>query len=694
MAYTPVHSQVPENQPTSSNYQPEEHISWEQPEHPVVSPETQFLPTLGGQTPGGQKPFADVDLQALDPYWAYPDGSHFAPSHQRGWSGSTISTDKLAGPGDGGGPPMVSAMSPLKEKWKKKISSPKTAGGSWTWEIVTIIIALGAVSSIMGVLARFNGQALPEWPYYITLNALIALLATVTTATMSISLGNGLSQLKWIRFKESRAPLTDMEVFDEASRGTWGAIRLLASARGGFLGSFGAVIAIVALALGPFAQQIVTYQARTVESTEGASVSRALNYTGALPGNTSSTGFVPILPLKSAVYNGLFAENGRPGAALAFECQSGNCTWDPYETLGVCHECHSLTSYITQYCGASDADATGGSDGDGDGCGWQVPGGARLASGLDVFSMTSFIPSARGDAPHARILKLVFMGTEAQDGRPGETRPWARECLLSACLQTLETRVENGVLRENVTRSVWNDTVVDIRDTEKDNGVYFTGSSADDNATTAAPYVMGIEAMLSVRGWFSTLFANGSAVRSATSFNRTVTDSTVVVNLTVGISSGETFFDSDVVTAFYWNYYEYARGLDMLMADVATSMTVAFRGLAAVPVPGRALAQESYVHVRWGFAVLPLVVVTAAAVFLALAARRAARAGTGELWKGSALAMLFHGLDEDTRARFRGGGDGGDGSGSNSSLDEKRRQAKGVKVQLDESDGSGGVLRS
>ena len=54
-----------------------------------------------------------------------------------------------------------------------------------------------------------------------------------------------------------------------------------------FLGSFGAIIAIVALALGPFAQQVVTYQTRTVSSLEGASVNRALNYTGALPGNTS-----------------------------------------------------------------------------------------------------------------------------------------------------------------------------------------------------------------------------------------------------------------------------------------------------------------------------------------------------------------------------------------------------------------------
>lgn len=53
------------------------------------------------------------------------------------------------------------------------------------------------------------------------------------------------------------------------------------------LGSFGAIVAIVSLALGPFAQQIATYKIRTVESDIGAAIPRALNFTGALPGNTT-----------------------------------------------------------------------------------------------------------------------------------------------------------------------------------------------------------------------------------------------------------------------------------------------------------------------------------------------------------------------------------------------------------------------
>jgi hypothetical protein len=56
-----------------------------------------------------------------------------------------------------------------------------------------------------------------------------------------------------------------------------------------YLGSFGAIVAVLALALGPFAQQVATYKVRSVESDIGAIIPRALNFTGALKGNTSSS---------------------------------------------------------------------------------------------------------------------------------------------------------------------------------------------------------------------------------------------------------------------------------------------------------------------------------------------------------------------------------------------------------------------
>jgi hypothetical protein len=43
------------------------------------------------------------------------------------------------------------------------------------------------------------------------------------------------------------------------------------------------------MALGPFAQQLATYKTRNVESGIGAAIPRAINYTGALMGNSSSS---------------------------------------------------------------------------------------------------------------------------------------------------------------------------------------------------------------------------------------------------------------------------------------------------------------------------------------------------------------------------------------------------------------------
>jgi len=301
-------------------------------------------------------------------------------------------------------------------------------------------------------------------------------------------------------------------------------------------------------------------------------------------------------------------------------------------------------------------------------CGWQVPQGAHLNTSSDVFSMTTFIPSAYGDMPHSTMIRIIFMGTELHDV-PNRLSPWAKQCSLQACVNTLSSTVINGTLQENITETVLNHTVVDISSPKPDSdyGVYIKGES--DTA-----YLLGMGALLGIRGWFSAIFTNGSATRTTSDFSRSITDAdrAVVVNLTVGISSGETFFDSDIVTAFYWNHYEYADGLNMLMSDLAVSMTTAFRGFkGAVPTNGTSITMESYVHVRYGFAVLPIAAVVSCLIFL-LASMAITRTSKTQLWKSSALASLFYGLDQETREKFL----------AEDSLHSKKKQAKAVRVKL------------
>ena len=336
--------------------------------------------------------------------------------------------------------------------------------------------------------------------------------------------------------------------------------------------------------------------------------------------------------MKSAVYYGLFSESN-PRGNLQFNCPTGNCTWPEFTTLAVCSSCVDLTPYMTRYCAKGPP-----SNGDLSKCGWEVPHGARLNSSADVFSMTSQIPSSLGDMPHTTLLKLIFMGTEAQDGPPLNYNPWAKQCTLNYCLQTFNTTVTNGVLHETLTSTTLNATVL----TTNTSSLPVT-LTAPDNTT----YLISSGAMLGIRSWFHALFAPGAATRSPSS-------APIAVNLTVGISSGPTYFASDIVQTFYWDYYQYATGLETAMSDLATAMTVAFRSFnGATPVRGVAFSFESYVHVRWGWIALPVVVVLLAAVFLGAAVWQSWRGRVG-VWKSSALAVLFCGVDEGIRSVFAG----------------------------------------
>lgn len=187
-------------------------------------------------------------------------GDNDSTPHRRNISNSTASTADSADSAEAliSNPnPSFNSVNPIDLQWnsdfvnktKEKIiereirddetnSTPSSSskylnGGSWLLEIISLIASVLSIATIIGVLFHFDGQALPDWPNGISLNTLFALLAAIANATLAASLSSGLSQMKWIHFKQEWRPLTDMELFDDASRGVYGAMKLLVFARGG-----------------------------------------------------------------------------------------------------------------------------------------------------------------------------------------------------------------------------------------------------------------------------------------------------------------------------------------------------------------------------------------------------------------------------------------------------------------------------
>lgn len=99
-------------------------------------------------------------------------------------------------------------------------------GSSWTFEIIGCVVSIGFLIAIIVVLFEYDGKPMPDWPYGITLNALISVLSTVMKATMAFVLTECLAQLKWSWF-HSGNKLSDLAALDAASRGVGGAVFVL-----------------------------------------------------------------------------------------------------------------------------------------------------------------------------------------------------------------------------------------------------------------------------------------------------------------------------------------------------------------------------------------------------------------------------------------------------------------------------------
>lgn len=88
--------------------------------------------------------------------------------------------------------------------------------------------------AIILILFIYNGHPLLDLPRVITINAILAIFSTSMTAALSVPLALSISQAKWNWFHDDQGggkPLSDLEVYDQASRGPWGALVMLAKIR-------------------------------------------------------------------------------------------------------------------------------------------------------------------------------------------------------------------------------------------------------------------------------------------------------------------------------------------------------------------------------------------------------------------------------------------------------------------------------
>lgn len=554
---------------------------------------------------------------------------------------------------------------------------------TWTLEIILVLFSLGCLAAIVGVLLEHSGKPAPTLPFNLTLNALISVIGVGAKASTLAVVASSLGQAKWCHFSRRARPLREAQAFDDASSGPLGSIWLLFGRTALSLPAIGAVIIIAALPWDPFIQQLITFPEAL--STE-AVTDRATAFLGADSG-------VRTQAIATAIYGNINDFGRRPG------CQSGNCTWEPFRSLGWCSKCEDMTSSVdVSDCSfafdAADLDPNDApyngscSISFGKGASQRLEWSANRTDSwrleVDTEAIWTVAQNSDYDGPsdNATILdvpwpqlvlghvRMQFVDPESPE--KGIRLANATQCALSYCVTNDSVTVTGGV--HSTKRSDINFGHPYMHP-ETNRPCWTADQETIDNPPPYTNTTIFVHSRSLLQGTASTYSTNPDnftfcfddpASRSTTlgTWAPEIAPSITGTRLTVG-RFGSASLDSDVRVApgdtSLGEGFMHVVSFDSGLEPVAERFAAAYTDMALRHMPnttseveGRMFSAERRVSVRWEWAALPLLLWLGSVVFLVVVAVVTRRSGV-PLWKGSTLAYLYHGLEEDREEWNEGG---------------------------------------
>ncbi|KAK0507926.1 hypothetical protein JMJ35_009815 [Cladonia borealis] len=458
--------------------------------------------------------------------------------------------------------PLLKQSVPRPASLSRKISS--LLQDWWLWEILSALTALISSTVIIVILVIFDSSSLPDWPSVFTINSTISFFAVITKLAITSALGASISQSKWLWYRqEEPRPLKDLQLFEDASRGPWGALALLFSIRARHIAFVGATITVLMLLFDPFLQQVVVYPDRLVASEKTATIVRAQNYVARSEEGLPLPSVVD-MSLKAAIYEGIFDVRDQADVNIEHYCSTGNCTWQDFSSLAVCSKCANITSYIEKSCNET-------------GCHHlYLPDGPTITgSGSQINSSTTNISPDLANTT-ASIIQFTSLISKSN------ASPSAYECALFYCINTYTASVTDGAISQTITSTFLNNTATHSQSSDL---LYtpppsFTNNNTTTSNTTTTTFTVSSLAALALNSFMTTTFTGHGHI-SPPSSNTT------------------SFFSSDTIHALYSTTNYTAR-----INNLAISMTNNIRqqnSSGSSPHPGIAFKTETYVKLDTRF---------------------------------------------------------------------------------------------
>ncbi|KAJ3549027.1 hypothetical protein NM208_g727 [Fusarium decemcellulare] len=239
---------------------------------------------------------------------------------------------------------------------------------TWSLELALLLLAAGLLAALFAILYTHDHHEMPNWDNSnngITLNALVALLATIYRAALGYVALQVMAQLKWNWVTAQFRPMLDVQRFDDASRGAWGSIQLLPLvALRQPLAVATIAIVVASLAIGPITQQTIQtyYCSRAVAArpAQTALIAVANRIDNTIYYIERPSHSVLQVEMQSAIQDAVVNQNNDTNIAMLFLCDSSNCTWTTYAdhprqpsekrvshaSLGMCSRCEDVYDLV------------------------------------------------------------------------------------------------------------------------------------------------------------------------------------------------------------------------------------------------------------------------------------------------------------------------------------------------------------
>lgn len=560
-----------------------------------------------------------------------------------------------------------------------------------------MLLAIGCISSIVAILFYMNGKTLLDWKLPIQPNSLVAIFSTVGKSALLFAVSEGLGQLKWLYFEEPRA-LSQMENFDQASRGPWGAFTFLWHTRGtAILASMGAFATVLMLAFEPITQQVIEFSTRvSIQSNQTGWYSTAyswsdsrLNDTHNLPSSSYAD-----YPLKMSLL-GVMSEQSVTSQDNYY-CPASECRFPDFNSLALCSNCEIEPAVInmSSTCTYGVANKFGS---------YQIITdleayiqNASSQSNLNVY-MQIRCTNEKVPYPSLVVETRVSLVDPSWINQPdGRTTVNNIDYLTISVSDDIDGVTTYMVKADNVTAT--NTTLQYVQGCIN----HYPRNTPYNSTTTVTTYTcfnltsdIGVYADLSRLGEVNGTITRCELEMCAQTYKQPVSKNNhfypgEVVDIPLETIGNWTTTEGPHDPRFGFGYG--GNGIDLLGRQLASvtgtddysnlktydsglvqilngNFTEVFRRLAAAcsvvmqspknpetkRIVGTAYAPETYVKVRWVWLIMPLSVVLISTIFMVHTVIRSWK--TPYLYKTSTLATLFHGLEvaafEDYETKFK-----------------------------------------